>query len=389
MIDDDVITRLVELHDHIDVPATSVDADVLRGQRLLRRRRAVVGGTTAAALAAVLALSPVTAGGTKAQNDFDHLQPGPTSTPTDSPSKVGTDPLERIRAEGRVEDEQVMAPGFRVRTYVLCDGSPECSPDTDGPIRREHQQFAIEVTQVGRSALFRIGNSAMTVVTAYDDTTLLVTDPLSSTGDFFDPGQNSHRLVRADGTETSLRFEPDPAPAIPGPGVVLIKHYEINPDNDSVASQVVLVVEEDEGTVRLLDMPLIDMRRTWGPNLDERLWFVTFSCDLHFWSPSGTFETRDPGCSKSFDPGQYTTDATGGISDPYGNPGNGDITWVDGAWFPDGWLKPGRMAFLERDFLGRDDSRLTLHVTLNGAVTWKRVPVSDEAAIPGALNRLG
>lgn len=141
--------------------------------------------------------------------------------------------------------------------------------------------------------------------------------------------------------------------------------------------------------MRLLDMPPIDMRRTWGPNLDERLWFVTFNCDLHFWSPSGTFETRDPGCANSFDPGQYRTDAAGSVTDPYGNPGNGDTTWVDGAWFPDGWLKPGRMAFLERDFLGRDDSRLTLHVTLDGAVTWKQVPVSDEAAIPGVLKRLG
>jgi hypothetical protein len=157
-----------------------------------------------------------------------------------------------------------------------------------------------------------------------------------------------------------------------------------------MASQIVLVIDGDARTVRALDVPQgIDMRRTWGPNLREHLWFVTFSCDVHFWTANGTFETRSPACADSFDPGHLQDDGNGFTSDSFGNAGSGDITWVSSAWFLDGWLAPGRMAFLERDYVGRDDSRLTLHVTLDGAVTWQQVPVNDEAAIPGALRQLG
>lgn len=386
MIDDDVITRLVELHDHIKAPDTPPGADAFRGERVLRRRREVVVGAAAAAVIAVLGIVAVTTGGLRAADPVQPVQQGPTPT-------VSSDdqwPLERIRAEGRVEDKQVTKSGITMRTYVLCDGTPECSPNTDGPIRREHEHFAIEVTQDGRSALFRIGNSAMTVVTAYDDAMLLVMDPKPSMVDPFDPSQNSFRLVRADGTEIRLHVDSDPAPAVPGPGVVLINHYDINPDDDSTASQIVLVVDENEGTVRVLDMPQnIDMRRTWGPNLDEFLWFVTFNCDVHFWASNGTFETRQPGCTGGFDPGHYQTDESGDQTDDFGDPGNGDITWVNGDWFPDAWLEPGRMAFLERNFLGPSDARLTLHVTLDQGATWQRIPVSDEAAIPDTLRQLG
>jgi hypothetical protein len=133
----------------------------------------------------------------------------------------------------------------------------------------------------------------------------------------------------------------------------------------------------------------IDARRTWGQNLDEFLWFVTFNCDVHFWTSNGTFETRQPGCTGGFDPGHYQTDESGNQTDDFGNPGNGDITWVNGDWFPDAWLEPGRMAFLERNFFGPNDGRLTLHVTLDQGATWQRIPVSDEAAIPGILRQLG
>jgi hypothetical protein len=388
MNEHDVVTRLLELHDHIQPPPTSPGADAARGERMLRRRRTVVAGAVAAAVLAVLGIVTVTTGGLWAGDRIEPIRPGPTAT--DSPSADDEWSLERIRAEGRVEEEQVTKSGITLRTYVLCDGTPDCSPHTDGPIRREHEHFAIEVTQDARSALFRIGNSAMTVVTGYDDATLLVMDPLLPTVDPLDPYQNSYRLVRADGTESRLQVDSDPAPAVPGPGVVLINHYDIDPDNDSMESQIVLVVDENEGTVRVLDMPQnIDMRRTWGPNPDEFLWFVTFSCDVYLWTSSGTFETRRGGCAGSFDPGHYQTDESGNQTDDFGNQGNGDITWVNGDWFPNGWLEPGRMAFLERNFLGRNESRLTLHVTLDQGATWRRIPVSDEAAIPDALRQLG
>jgi hypothetical protein len=383
MIDDDVITRLVELHDHIQAPLTPPGADVSRGERMLRRRRTMVAGTAATAVVALLGVVAVTTGLPQAGDRLDPARPGPTPTV----SSENQFPLERIRADGRVQNEQVTKSGITVTTYVVCDGSPQCSPDTDGPIRREHEHFAIEVTQDARSALFPIGNSAETAVTAYDDATLLVVDP---TGDPLDLDQNSYHLVRADGTDIRLQVDADPAPATPGPGVVLINFYPVDPDDDSMESQIVLVVNEYDGTVRGLDMPQnIDMRHTWGPNLDESLWFVTFNCDVHFWSSKGTLESRDPGCTSGFDPGQYKTDEAGNVTDDFGNPGNGDITWVNGDWFPDGWLEPGRMAFLERNFIGRNDAHLTLHVTLDQGATWRRIPVSNETAIPAALRQLG
>jgi hypothetical protein len=82
MIDDDVITRLVELHDHIKVPDTPPGADVLRGERMLRRRRAVVVGAAAAAVVAVLGIAAVTTGGLQAGDRIEPIQPGPTQGPT-------------------------------------------------------------------------------------------------------------------------------------------------------------------------------------------------------------------------------------------------------------------------------------------------------------------
>lgn len=390
MIDDDVITRLTALHDHIAAPAVDPGADVLRGKRALRRRRGLAVTAAAAGAAAVLTIAPLVVGGTEAQDGLDQLRPDPTPAPTAPATSSAAPTLERIRTEGRVDDEQLFGAGLTVRTYVLCDGSPECSPSTDGPIRREHEQRALEVTQSGQAALFRIGNSAMTAVAPYDATTLLVMDPAPSSLDPFDPAQNSYRLVRADGTETPLRFEPEVAAPVPGPGVVLVQHAETDPDDDSMTSQLVLVVDADAGLVRALAVPPgTDARRTWGPDLDEQLWFVTFRCEVHFWTPGGTFETRSPGCSGSFDPGNLEDDGNGFTTDEYGNPGSGDLTWVDTDWFPDGWSAPGRMALLERDYVGRDDRRLILHVTLDGATTWEQVAVDDEADVPDALRELG
>ena len=49
MIDDDVITRLVEFHDRIKAPAMVPGADAPRGKRMLRRRRTLIAGGAAAA----------------------------------------------------------------------------------------------------------------------------------------------------------------------------------------------------------------------------------------------------------------------------------------------------------------------------------------------------
>ena len=69
----------------------------------------------------------------------------------------------------------------------------------------------------------------------------------------------------------------------------------------------------------------------------------------------------------------------------------GDFTghWYDSLvsvpaeWIPDGWLTPDRMAVLQNT-----RSQLTLHVSLDQGVTWQHLPVTDQAAIPDALEQL-
>ena len=93
MIEDDVITRLVELHDHIQAPATPAGEDALRGERLVRRRRTV-------SFAAVAAAVVLTAGLVQAAlpDGSGELQPAPAPTfpaPSDpvGPLRVPGDPF--------------------------------------------------------------------------------------------------------------------------------------------------------------------------------------------------------------------------------------------------------------------------------------------------------
>lgn len=91
MRDQDVITRLVELHDHIQAPATSAGEDALRGERLVRRRRAVV------AVVAVAAAAVSTVGLVQASlvGDSSELKPAPAPS-----SVVPSDPVEPSRIDG-------------------------------------------------------------------------------------------------------------------------------------------------------------------------------------------------------------------------------------------------------------------------------------------------
>jgi hypothetical protein len=90
MIEDDVITRLVELHDHIQAPATPADEDALRGERLVRRRRTVSVATLAAAV--VLTVGLVQA---SLLNDPSEPQPAPAPA-----SPAPSDPVEPLRVKG-------------------------------------------------------------------------------------------------------------------------------------------------------------------------------------------------------------------------------------------------------------------------------------------------
>ena len=90
MIEDDVITRLVELHDHIKAPATLAGEDALRGERLVHRRRTISVAAVAAAvvLALGLAMAPLS-------DAPSELQPAPAPS-----SPAPSDPIEPLRVDG-------------------------------------------------------------------------------------------------------------------------------------------------------------------------------------------------------------------------------------------------------------------------------------------------
>jgi hypothetical protein len=379
MIDDDVITRLVDLHDHIKAPDTPPAADVFRGERMLRRRRKVVFGAAAAAVVALLGVTAVTTGGQRAGDRFDPVQPAPT------PTEDAEWPLERIRAEGVVQAEEVTASGITVRSYAVCDG-PEsvCGPDVDGPIRRGHSHFALEVAQDGRSALFPMNmvDTGHAVTAVGDDAVLVVQEPPTGA----DLGAAGYRLLRADGTERRLRsLIDDPVPAVPGPGAVTV-NFE---PGGSEGTTHPFVLDEGAGTLRPMalarsaedrDRVLRDLGAwwpeaglSWGPNPDESLWFVYHDCTVHwgtgeFYGDGGSYREHKLGCGEGFD----------------GAFGEDDFTYLRENMFPAGWLRPGRMAAIENR-----EGRLLLHVSLDLGASWQRIPITDEAAIPDTLRQLG
>jgi hypothetical protein len=339
------------------LPPTHFDAaDLMRqGETRLRRRRLAA----AAIAAAVLVLAVGLAGAALSGNESAQV-------PAQDPTPTG---LERIRAEGTPGDETVTESGITARAYVVCDGTrSECSPQTDGPIRRAHEHMALEVTQDGRSALFSMhrGDSDPSV-TAFDADSVFVMDlPPNALGN---PEEVRFRLLRADGTEVLLELLADPAPAVPGPGVLVIDLGWLS--GDDYVQQHAFLVNQRKGTLQPLNVSwntnLHRVGAYWGPNTDESLWFVSHIDCRVFWVAGGTVETRQP-CGDGF----------------MGDWDSGNFTNVDGDWFPDGWLRPGRMAVLEHS-----DDRLILHVSLDQGTTWQRIPVLDEAAIPDALQRLG
>jgi hypothetical protein len=372
MIDDDVITRLVELQDHIQVPATPPGADAARGRQLLRRRRAMVAGATAAAVVAVLGVVAGATGGPTADND--PVRPGPTQgatpSPTDTPSTDVEWPLERIRAEGLLEDELVTESGVRARAYLVCDG-PGSACTQDPPLRIPYQHAVLEVTQDGQSALFGLGANGMHAMQAFDDDSVLVVDDPLDQVDLERAAR--HRVLRADGSEVELQVVNELVPAIPGPDLFVVDYGE---DASLDGFQEIYLVDLLQGTLRLLDVPRLqpDGRflqhvlptgldaRHWGPNVDQFLWFADRDCTVQWADEDGIFHVSEAGCGTGWDPPTYIRD---------------DM-------FPDGWLQPGRLALLERG-----DGRLFVHVSLDYGDTWRRIPVNNEKAVPDTLRQLG
>lgn len=118
MKDQDVITLLGELHDHIEAPHVRGDVDVLRGQRLVRRRRAL----SIAAAAAVL----VIIGGAWAllPGQRADVAPAPAPGPT-APTRASESPRDdgaTFRAQVRATLAEV--PGWNVADEQLVNVQP-------------------------------------------------------------------------------------------------------------------------------------------------------------------------------------------------------------------------------------------------------------------------
>ncbi len=94
MRDQDVITRLVQLHDHIHAPATPAGEDTFRGERLVRRRRTVSVAAVAAAVVLTVGLMQASL-----SDDSTELQPAPAPS-SPAPSPAPSDSVEPLRVEG-------------------------------------------------------------------------------------------------------------------------------------------------------------------------------------------------------------------------------------------------------------------------------------------------
>lgn len=111
MRDQDVISRLVQLHDHIQAPAVPADEDARRGLRLVRRRRTVSVATLAAAV--VLAVGVVQVSLPDGGGD---LQPAPApSLPAPS------NPAERSPTDDKIIEREFRRIVARVPDWSIAD----------------------------------------------------------------------------------------------------------------------------------------------------------------------------------------------------------------------------------------------------------------------------
>lgn len=316
------------------LPLTHFDAADLMRQgeaRLLRRRLGVVAGTAVALVLAAGLAGSALSGSERAQVPAD----GPSPTRTESAWTP-----ERVRAEGTLGETMLATEsGLAARTYVACDARP-CDPSD---VRPEDMHAVLEVSQNGRSAVFDLHWEVYPWVSAFDEDTVLVQDRRNG------ESQESarYRLLQADGSALQLQVVDDPAPAVPGPDLVVIPRSSI-----LVGTGRVFLVDDRAGTLRPLDVP--EEIRYWGSNVDEFLWGVADDCRV-FWAVGGTMRAHELDCAKDLD-------FTYGISPDE---------------FPPGWLQPGRMAVGEQRG-GQGEIRNFVHASLDGGATWQRIPVRDD-----------
>ncbi|RYU13481.1 hypothetical protein [Nocardioides iriomotensis] len=356
MIDDDVMTRLVEFHDHIQAPAASARLDALRGEQLVRRRRTVWVVAAAAAVVLVLGITQAAL---------------PGSHRTVQPANKEWTP-ERIRTEGALDFAgPTTNSGPTVHVYAACGNAP-CNNEGDNPDligvpfplskQWENAERALQVTSNGRSAVFEAaGGGEPFGISTFTEDSVLVTDWPVVDGRV--PPTPRYRLLNADGTDLLLRIIDEPVPARPGPDVVV---HDLQWARGGWVG--LYVIDQDAATLRPLDLPSgvgvsdnprerATQSRYWGPNVDEFLWGVDDDCRIFWQTDSGAFTQHRLGCRDD---------------------GNFIGTVMNPAWFPDGWLRPGRMAAAEQRVDG-----LVLHVTLDYGATWQRLPLRSDNDLDG------
>ncbi len=220
---------------------------------------------------------------------------------------------------------------------LYCVGEQGCDdfpPDLPG--RTSH--LALELTRDGRSVLFDVQGRPW--ATYYGEDSILVQDGFDQSTRF--------RPLYADGTELTLRVVSDPAPAVPGPDVVLVqaldraRDFQVGPEGPGIEPYL---VDESAGTLQPLDVPA--EIKEWGPNADEFLWGSN-DCRAIWQQPDGSWDVHDVDCP---DPGWTTVP-------------------VDYLSYFDEWVEPGRMLLLDRN---SDGKPLAVHASLDRGATWERV----------------
>lgn len=316
-----------------------------------RRRRRAVLTAGAGALAAVVVVTTLSGGMPRRDRSID-----PVDEPTDgrTADAVAWTP-DRIRAEGDPLDFlQARDGALEARFWSVCE-RPDCDYGKTGDnydARVIHSALEVTVDGYRTSGLFGLnggpGDWPETHLQPFGDDSIYVQDRSRQGGT-----QLRYRLLNADGTATELTMLPSTAPAAAGPDVVRTTW---------LGSTGLARLDEAAGTIQRLDLPadpLID----WAESAaDKLLWGVAYGCVVYWQQPGGDFAHRDLDCRFP-----------------------ADLSFDDDPRLA-AWFTAERLAVIELG--GRKSLPVALHVSMDSADTWQRIPVTEDTMYE-VLEQLG